>query len=198
MFTGIIQNSGFIDAFEARDFGATIRIRTTVAEPFEDGESVAINGVCLTVVHNDDATVTADVSRETLNRTTLGHLGSGARVNVERSLELGQRIGGHIVQGHVDAVGTLLSIAAEGDFATYRWGFPVEYASLIVNKGSVAVDGISLTVVDPDRASFGAALIPETLRRTNLGAARVGDQANLEFDLIAKYVRNFTAPYVTS
>ncbi|MDB4982498.1 MAG: riboflavin synthase, alpha subunit, partial [Myxococcales bacterium] len=135
-------------------------------------------------------------SHETLSRTTLGTLGGGARVNVERALAVGERLGGHIVQGHVDTVGTLLSISQEGGFAVHRWSFPAEHAELVVNKGSIAVDGVSLTVVDPNGATFGAALIPETLRRTNLGAAAVGTAVNLEFDMIAKYIRNLVAPYV--
>lgn len=196
MFTGIIQHSGVIDACERREFGARLRISTTDDEPFVDGESVAVNGVCLTVFAKGAGAVSADVSNETLARTTLARLGNGARVNIERSLAMGDRLGGHIVQGHVDAVGTLMSITSEGDFAVYRWSFPGDYATLIVNKGSIAVDGVSLTVVDPDVASFAAALIPETLRRTTLGTARIGDGMNLEFDIIAKYVRNLAAPYV--
>jgi riboflavin synthase len=101
------------------------------------------------------------------------------------------------VQGHVDTTGTLLSIATEGDFAVYRWSFPPRFAELVVPKGSIAVDGVSLTVVDPEDGTFGAALIPETLRRTNLGAARAGDAVNLEFDMIAKYLRSLVAPYRT-
>ncbi len=139
-----------------------------------------------------------DVSEETLSRTTLGSLGSGTRANVERALALGDRLGGHIVQGHIDTVGSLVSIASEGEFAVYRWSFPRHYAELVVSKGSIAVDGVSLTVVDPDDQSFGAALIPETLERTNLGTAHVGDRVNLEFDMIAKYIRNLVAPYAAA
>lgn len=197
MFTGIIQNSGVIESFDPLDFGARVRIRTTDDEPFTDGESVAINGVCLTVFTNAPGLVTADLSNETLARTTFGKLGAGARVNVERSLSLGERLGGHLVQGHVDAVGTLIAISVEGEFAVHRWSFPPEYAPLIVSKGSIAVDGVSLTVVDPTESRFSAALIPETLRRTTLGTANIGDGVNLEFDIIGKYVRNFAAPYVT-
>ena len=196
MFTGIIEASGVVDTFEKREHGARLRISTTADQPFKDGESVAVNGVCLTVVPNDSRSITFDVSAETLTRTALGRLETGSRVNVERALSLGDRVGGHMVQGHVDTVGTLMSITAEGDFAVYRWSFPGEFAGLIVSKGSIAVDGVSLTVVDPDRESFAAALIPETLRRTTLGTARIGDAVNLEFDVIAKYVRNFVAPYV--
>lgn len=196
MFTGIIEHSGVIDAYERRDFGARMRITTTDEEPFTDGESVAINGVCLTVFANGSAAIAADVSDETLSRTTLGRLGEGARVNMERSMSLGQRLGGHIVQGHVDTVGTLMSIRSEGEFAVYRWSYPGEYAGLVVSKGSIAVDGVSLTVVEPEASSFAAALIPETLRRTTLGTARIGDGANLEFDIIGKYIRNLALPYL--
>jgi len=195
MFTGIISTTGTIESFDRLDAGARLRLRITDEAPFERGESLAVNGVCLTVLPQGAGTIVTELSNETLSRTTLGSLGAGARVNLERALAVGDRLGGHIVQGHVDAVGTLISIAPEGDFAVYRWSFPPEYAGLLVDKGSVAVDGVSLTVVDPDASSFGAALIPETLRRTNLGGARIGDAVNLEFDMIAKYVRGLAAPY---
>ena len=175
---------------------APLRIRTTDPEPFTRGESLAVNGVCLTVLPDSDGALLADLSDETLSRTTLGSLGVGLRVNVERALALGDRMGGHLVQGHVDTTGTLISITHEGDFAVYRWSFPEEYADLVVPKGSVAVDGVSLTIVDPDSNSFGAALIPETLRRTNLGLANIGDAVNLEFDMLAKYVRSLVIPYL--
>ena len=195
MFTGIIQHHGIIESLARLDSSARMRLRTTDPEPFARGESVAVNGVCLTVMPERDALI-ADLSNETLSRTTLDTLASGTRVNIERALAVGDRLGGHIVQGHVDATGTLLSIENEGEFAIYRWSFPAEYAELIVNKGSIAVDGVSLTIVDPDTTSFAAALIPETLRRTNLGDAHDGDRVNLEFDMVAKYIRNLAAPYL--
>jgi riboflavin synthase len=196
MFTGIILHTGTIEAFERRTNGARMRIRTTDAEPFTRGESLAVNGVCLTVLPESDGALVADLSDETLSRTTLDTLGIGVRVNVERALSLGDRMGGHMVQGHVDTVGTLMSIASEGEFAVYRWSIPAESADLVVAKGSIAVDGVSLTIVEPDGVTFGAALIPETLRRTNLGIARIGDGVNLEFDMIAKYVRTLVSPYL--
>jgi riboflavin synthase len=195
MFTGIILHSGTIEAFERRPNGARLRIRTTDNSPFTRGESLAINGVCLTVLPEEEALI-ADLSDETLSRTTLGSLEAGLRVNTERALAIGDRLGGHMVQGHVDTTGTLTSITHEGDFAVYRWSFPEEHAELVVPKGSIAVDGVSLTIVDPDSNSFGAALIPETLRRTNLGTANIGDAVNLEFDMIAKYVRSLVVPYL--
>jgi riboflavin synthase len=196
MFTGIIMSNGTIESLERLDSGARLRLRATFDAPLERGESVAVNGVCLTVLPQSNGALLTDVSNETLSRTTLGSLGADTRVNLERALALGDRLGGHMVQGHVDTVGTLVSIASEGDFALYRWSYPAEYAELVVNKGSIAVDGVSLTIVDPDASTFGAALIPETLRRTNLGTANLGDRVNLEFDMIAKYVRNLTAPYL--
>lgn len=196
MFTGIINHIGNIETLDLLESGARLRLRTSDETPFIRGESVAVNGVCLTVLPQDDGTLFADVSNETLARTTLGALSNGARVNVERAMSLGDRLGGHLVQGHVDCVGELLSVKAEGEFAVYRWSCPAEYAELIVDKGSIAVDGVSLTVVEPDGVSFGAALIPETLRRTNLGDATVGDLVNLELDMIAKYVRSLVAPYI--
>ena len=195
MFTGIIHHTGVIESFERLANGARIRLRTSDREPFVRGESLAVNGVCLTMLPENGLLI-ADVSDETLSLTTLGSLTSGQRVNVERALALGDRLGGHLVQGHVDGTGSLLSIATEGDFAVYRWSYPQEFSELVVSKGSIAVDGVSLTVVEPDADSFGAALIPETLRRTNLRDAKPGEPVNLEFDMVAKHIRNLVAPYV--
>jgi len=196
MFTGIILHHGTVESFERLGAGARLRLRVSDPEPFGRGESLAVNGVCLTMLPSDDGALTTDLSEETLSRTTLGGLSSGVQVNVERALALGDRLGGHIVQGHVDCVGATVAIEEQGDFAVYRWSYPAEYASLVVSKGSIAVDGVSLTIVDPDQGSFGVALIPETLRRTTIGALRIGDRVNLEFDMIAKYVRNLVAPYI--
>ncbi len=196
MFTGIIHHSATIEVFEKLGHGARLRLRSTDTEPYNRGESVAVNGVCLTVLPEIDGSFVTDVSNETLSRTTLGALGTDSRVNVERSLAVGDRLGGHMVQGHVDTTGTLTSIKSEGEFAVYRWAYPEQYMSLVVSKGSIAVDGVSLTVVDPDASSFGAALIPETLRCTNLGSARMGDGVNLEFDMVAKYIQSLVMPYL--
>ena len=196
MFTGIIHHGGVVEAFERLESGARLRLRTTDEGPFVRGESVAVNGVCLTVLPQADGTLSTDVSDETLRRTTIGDLRAGDRVNIERALAVGDRLGGHIVQGHVDATGALESIEEQGEFAVYRWSYPVEFAPLVVSKGSIAVDGVSLTIVEPSKATFAAALIPETLRRTTLGAARVGTAVNLEFDMVAKYIRNLVSPYL--
>jgi riboflavin synthase len=196
MFTGIILNNGTIESFARHANGARMQLRVPAEFDLQRGESVAVNGVCLTMLPESAGIVVADISDETLSRTTLGTLTAGNVVNLERALAVGDRLGGHLVQGHVDCVGSLTSIAHEGEFAVYRWNFPAEYADLIVQKGSIAVDGVSLTIVDPDATSFGAALIPETLQRTNLGASRIGDGVNLEFDMIAKHVRALVAPYL--
>lgn len=196
MFTGIILENGIIQSFDRMDAGARLVLRPATPADYQRGESVAVNGVCLTVLPQADGTLVADLSDETLRLTTLGSLGVDTRVNMERALAVGDRLGGHIVQGHVDTVGRLISVANEGEFAVYRWSVPAEFADLVVSKGSIAVDGVSLTIVDPDGASFGAALIPETLRRTNLGASNIGDSVNLEFDMMAKYVRTLVAPYL--
>lgn len=196
MFTGIILHSGTIEVFERLTAGARLEVRTSIDGDYQRGESIAVNGVCLTVMPQDDGSLVADLSNETLSLTTLGALVVGTRLNIERALAVGDRLGGHMVQGHVDTTGRLLSIQTEGEFAVYRWSCPADSSDLVVSKGSIAVDGISLTIVDPDSESFGAALIPETLRRTNLGTARIGDAVNLEFDMMAKYVRNLVAPYL--
>lgn len=195
MFTGIILHNGTIESLDRHANGARLRLAVPSEFDLQRGESVAVNGVCLTMLPESGAIV-ADLSDETLSLTTLGALAAGTIVNLERALALGDRLGGHIVQGHVDCTGRLLSIEEEGEFAVYRWSFPTEFADLVVSKGSIAVDGVSLTIVDPDAESFGAALIPETLHRTNLGAAHIGDDVNLEFDMIAKHIRALVAPYI--
>jgi len=191
MFTGIILDNGTIESFTRTSGGARLRLAVPPEFDLARGESVAVNGVCLTMLPEAEGIV-ADLSDETLSLTTLGSLGEGTIVNLERAMRLGDRLGGHIVQGHVDCVGKLIAI----DGGDYRWSFPNEFADLVVSKGSIAVDGVSLTIVEPDAESFGAALIPETLRRTNLGAMHVGDSVNLEFDMIAKHVRALVAPYI--
>jgi riboflavin synthase len=197
MFTGLIRELGTIRSVTRTGEGARIEIvRPTADDPLGRGESIAVNGVCLTALPISAAAFAADLSPETLDLTTLGRLTSGSRVNLERALSLGDRLGGHLVQGHVDATGELVSIEQEGDFAFYRWSFPARFAPLVVEKGSIAVDGISLTIVRPDAGSFGAALIPETLEKTNLGAARTGEPANLEFDQMAKYAQSLFAHYL--
>jgi riboflavin synthase len=196
MFTGIIHEMGTVVRFDPTSGGARLEIRRNDdADPLTRGESIAVNGVCLTALPLD-AGFAADLSGETLKLTTLGRLHEGGRVNLERAMAMGDRLGGHLVQGHVDATGAITDIRHEGEFAVYRWSYPEEFAPFVVSKGSIAVDGISLTIVEPDDTSFGVALIPETLQQTNLGASKVGDLSNLEFDVMAKYAQNLFLRYL--
>lgn len=195
MFTGIIETLGTVGAMEPLENGARLKLLPFGVD-LRRGESIAINGVCLTALPEPDGSLQFDLSPETLRVTSLGQLRKGSVVNLERAMALGDRLGGHIVQGHVDATGTLLSKKDEGDFAFFRWSYPTEFSQLVISKGSISIDGISLTIVEPDASSFGVALIPETLRKTNLGAAEIGQRFNLEFDMMAKYIRQMIEPYL--
>lgn len=189
MFTGLVEELGTILAIEEYDAGSRITIAATLAtSDAADGDSIAVNGVCLTVKDRKDASFAADVSPETLERTTLGSLIAGSRVNLERALLPTNRLGGHIVQGHVDGRGQLVSAVQKGDFWTVTIGFPTEFAKYLVYKGSVTVEGISLTVAALNNASFDIAVIPKTWELTNLCTLNPGDPVNLEADIIAKYV----------
>jgi len=196
MFTGIIRSRGTVTRRERSAGGARLEVLAPFGTTLERGESVAVDGVCVTALPLDGDSFYADLSEETLGRTTLGGLATGDAVNLERALMMGDRFGGHIVQGHVDAVGALMAVNPDGDFALYRWSYPEEFAGLVVPKGSIAVNGVSLTVVDPRPGSFAAALIPETLERTGLGESSVGSRVNLEFDVMAKFARQLLAPYL--
>lgn len=189
MFTGIIEELGRIDSFESREGGAKLGVAaSTVAENAKEGDSIAVNGVCLTAFEILPGGFSADLSRETLDRSTLGRLRVGSRVNLERAVTPATRLGGHIVQGHVDGRGTFLSGDEQGDFWTVRIGFPGEMARYFVYKGSVAIEGISLTIARLEDDSFEIAIIPKTWEMTNLSSLTPGDQVNLETDVIAKYV----------
>lgn len=189
MFTGIIEEKGSV-----RDIvsdGDNARIVIEAAEVVSDtkpGDSISVNGVCLTALDITADSFAADVSRETLSRSTLGSLRSGSPVNLERAVTPATRLGGHIVQGHVDGRGTLISAIQSGDFWTVRIGFPPEFAKYLVYKGSVAVEGISLTVASLADDHFEIAVIPKTWELTNLSSLSPGDAVNLEADVIAKYV----------
>jgi riboflavin synthase len=190
MFTGLIEAVGTVGAVERTGGGA----RLTVAASWSDeelprpGDSVAVNGACLTVIDPTAAGFAADLSPETLQRTLLGKLGSGHQVNLERALKLGDRLGGHIVQGHVDTVVRLLSVRPEGGFQTWRLSLPAEQANEVAIKGSVALDGVSLTVSSLGGDWFEVALIPATLEATTFGSLRTGADLHLETDVLAKYV----------
>jgi riboflavin synthase len=189
MFTGIIEELGRVQAIEKRGEGARLVIEAhTVMEDVREGDSVAVNGVCLTAIDVRDGSFSADGSAETLQRSTLGRLRSGSLVNLERAVTPSTRLGGHIVQGHVDARGRFLSAAEHGGSWTIRIAYPAEMARYLVFKGSVAVEGISLTVAALGDDYFEIAVIPKTWTVTNLSHLRPGDEVNLEADIIAKYV----------
>jgi riboflavin synthase len=189
VFTGIVEELGRIASLEKLEQGMRLNIAcSTVLADTKDGDSIAVNGVCLTALNVSMETFSADVSPETLNRSTLGQLNIGSPVNLERAVTPQTRLGGHIVQGHVDARGTFLEAIDEGDFWTVKIGFPAEVSPYMVEKGSVAVEGISLTIALLTDDHFDLAIIPKTWAVTNLSTLKPGDPVNLEVDIIAKYV----------
>jgi len=194
MFTGIIEELGRVRSIERRGEGARLVIEArTVAAGTREGDSIAVNGVCLTAIDVRADSFAADGSRETLQRSTLGQLRSGSVVNLERAVTPATRLGGHIVQGHVDARGRFLYAAEHGGSWTVRIAYPQEMARYLVFKGSVAVEGISLTVAALTDEYFEIAVIPKTWAVTNLSALRPNDEVNLEADIIAKYVERILA-----
>lgn len=189
MFTGIIEELGMVRSVVETAGGSRIKISASVVmSGTANGDSIAVNGVCLTALDVLPDGFAADVSKETLDRSTLGSLSSGSRVNLERAVTPSTRLGGHIVQGHVDARGQFIVAENNGDFWNVRIGFPREMARYFVYKGSVAVEGISLTIAILDEESFDIAVIPKTWELTNLSTLSPGDEVNLEADVIAKYV----------
>jgi riboflavin synthase len=187
MFTGLVQGVGRVLSRDGKTFSIEVP-QPFLAEPISIGESIAVNGCCLTVVAIEEHAVCFDLSEETLARTTFGSLDLGAPVNLERSLRVGDRLGGHFVQGHVDVRGKLEAAEETDGGWVYRFHAPLEFDRLLIDKGSIAVDGISLTVVSPKDGRFDAWIIPHTLDATNLVFLKAGDEVNLEFDVLAKYV----------
>jgi riboflavin synthase len=189
VFTGIVEDLGEVDAVRHLSDAAQITIRSgVVTEDAKLGDSISVNGVCLTVTAVDNDTFTADVMRETLDRSSLAKTAEGERVNLERSTKLSDRLGGHLVQGHVDGTGTIVHREPAAHWDTVRVSLPASLRRYVVEKGSVAVDGISLTVSAVADDYFEVSLIPETLKRTTLGSKTTGDLVNLEVDVLAKYV----------
>ncbi len=189
MFTGIVETIGTVREFIRQPSGARVTIHTAgIAGSARVGDSLAVDGACLTVSSTNGSSVVCDLSGETLARTTLGGLRVGMRVNLERPLRLGDAVGGHLVGGHVDGVGHVVARTPQGDWAVFRVRFPEGLTPLLVPKGSVAVDGISLTIAALAGQYFEVAVIPYTLQSTTLGEKRPGAQVNLEADLIGKYV----------
>lgn len=194
MFTGIIEELGRVREVEMRGEAARIVIEAgLVTEDIHEGDSIAVNGVCLTALDVQRDSFVADVSRETLNRSTLGRLRPGAPVNLERSVTPVTRLGGHLVQGHVDARGQFLGAEAHGGSWTVRIAYPPEIARYLVFKGSVSVEGISLTIAELTDDHFAIAIIPKTWEVTNFSQLQPGDEVNLEADVIAKYVERLLA-----
>jgi riboflavin synthase len=192
VFSGIIEDLGTLKALKATEKGAVITIGTRLpANRIKIGDSVACNGACLTVVAKGRGTLSMDVSAETLRRTVLGKLKPEDPINLERSLSLGTLLNGHLVAGHVDGVGKIVSIEPEGDSSLFTFKVASEQAHYLVEKGSVAVDGISLTVFGVKGRRFTCALIPHTLKVTSLGIKQPGDKVNIESDLLAKYIERF-------
>jgi riboflavin synthase len=194
LFTGLVADLGSVASVDATDDGVRLTVATALASELGEGDSVAVNGVCLTAVEIDGDRFSADVIHETLDRSSLGGVAVGARVNLELALRAADRLGGHIMQGHVDGVGVVAEVRGDG-FArvvTVTAGPPL--LRYVVEKGSIAVDGVSLTVARIDDDGFDVSLIPETLERTNLGDAEPGRTVNLEVDVLAKYVEKLLAP----
>ncbi|EWC59293.1 Riboflavin synthase eubacterial/eukaryotic [Actinokineospora spheciospongiae] len=197
LFTGIVEERGAVVA--VRDLADAARVTISgplVTSDAKQGDSIAVNGVCLTVVELDGGTFTADVMHETLKRSSLDGVAEGDSVNLERAAAVGQRFGGHIVQGHVDGTGVLISREPSEHWDLVTIGLPPHLARYVVEKGSITVDGVSLTVVQVGDDRFSVSLIPETLRATTLGQRAPGDKVNLEVDVIAKYVERLTTPHL--
>jgi riboflavin synthase len=192
MFTGLIEDIGTIGDLRLQQKSAVLTVKTKLpVRSMARGASVAVNGACLTVVKKGPKSFTVDVSPETLQRTSLETLTIGSMVNLERPMRLADRLGGHLVTGHVDGVGAVAAIERQGEFTIVTFDVPAPLGALLVPKGSVAVDGISLTVNVCRKQRFSVAIIPFTLRHTNLRARKVGDKVNIETDLIGKYVQSF-------
>lgn len=188
MFTGIIEEVGAI----AKRGGAELTIMAnTVLEDVSLGDSIAIDGACMTVVSFSDDSFVVQVSPESFDKTTLGNLKAGDAVNLERAMALGDRFGGHLVQGHVDGVGRVESVTKQGEFSLWKFWAPPEVAPYLIPKGSVTIDGISLTVVDPTGETFGVAVIPTTLQETKLQSKQAGDTVNMEADSFGKHIYHY-------
>jgi riboflavin synthase len=188
VFTGLVADLGTVSDVVATADGVRLQVATSLAAELSEGDSVAVNGVCLTAVSADAQAFTAEVMNETLRRSSLAEVSAGGRVNLELPLRAQDRLGGHVVQGHVDGVGAVSGVEDDGFARVVTIDAPPELLRYVVEKGSIAVDGVSLTVSSVSPDTFAVSLIPETLERTNLGAAAPGTPVNLEVDVLAKYV----------
>jgi riboflavin synthase len=193
VFTGLVQDLGTVSNVEATPDGVRLVVASALTGELSEGDSVAVNGVCLTATAIADGRFSADVMQETLSCSTLAEVTGGSQVNLELPLRAADRMGGHVVQGHVDGVGSISAAREDGFSRVLSIEAPADLLRYVVEKGSIAVDGISLTVAAVDDAGFEVSLIPETLERTNLGAAAPGTPVNLEVDVLAKYVEKLVA-----
>ncbi|HMT05087.1 MAG TPA: riboflavin synthase [Solirubrobacterales bacterium] len=196
MFSGLVQDLGRVESIDVGPDGARIRLATELAGEVAPGDSVAVNGCCLTATEVDADSFTADAMQQTLDLTSLGRLQPGAPVNLELALRADQRLGGHIVQGHVDGTTKVIGLRPDGFSLRLRFSLPVDLARYVIPQGSITVEGVSLTVADRGEDWAEVALIPETRERTTLGTLKVDSTVNIECDVIAKYVERMVSPYV--
>jgi riboflavin synthase len=189
MFTGLIKELGSVESVDTSDDGARLRFAAELSSELSDGDSVAVNGACLTATSVADGTFEADVMHQTLSLTTLGGLEASSQVNLELPLRPTDRLGGHVVQGHVDGTATVASLSADGFAKRLRLELPGELLPYVVERGSIAIEGVSLTIAGLTDTGLEVSLIPETLERTTLGSLEAGDRVNVECDVLARYVR---------
>lgn len=195
MFTGLIEDLGIVEKVERTGEGARLRISSSLAGELALGDSIAVNGCCLTATAVEDGVFETEAMNQTLNITALSEVDGGAKVNLELAMRAGDRLGGHIVQGHVDGVGTVASVEDDGFARRLRVELAPELLRYVVDKGSITLGGVSLTVADLGDSWAEFSLIPETLERTNLGELQAGSQINVECDIVAKYVERLVAPF---
>jgi len=194
MFTGLVQEIGSVASVDGDKGGSRLRIETKLSGELAEGDSISVGGTCLTAARIENGAFEADVMGQTLSLTTLGGLQPGDAVNLELALRASDRLGGHIVQGHVDGVGEIASATEDGNARRLRISAPAELRPLIAAQGSIAVDGVSLTVASVSEDGFEVSLIPETLERTTLGSLEPGDAVNLEVDIVARYLQQLNSP----
>ena len=195
MFTGLIEDVGTVESVDRNDDGARLRISTSLASELALGDSTAVNGCCLTATAVDAEGFETEAMNQTLQVTALGVVEAGSRVNLELAMKAGERLGGHIVQGHVDGVGTVLSAEEDGFARRIRVELPQDLLKYVVDKGSITLNGVSLTVAELGETWAEVSLIPETLERTNLTEAEAGSRLNVECDVVAKYVERLMSPF---
>jgi len=195
LFTGLIEDLGTVETVERNEAGARLKISTRLSDELALGDSIAVNGCCLTATDIQDGSFETEAMNQTLTVTALSEVDEGSKVNLELAMKAGDRLGGHIVQGHVDGVATVSSIADDGIARRVRVTLPAQLLTFVVDKGSIALNGVSLTVAELGETWAEVSLIPETLERTNFGEVQAGSKLNVECDIVAKYVERLVAPF---